>query len=83
MKDGLNIFSASWCGPCKMLKATLDSKEIPYTIVDVDEQSSLAASYNVRGVPTCIYVKDGVEKERFTGVAKENITRAEELVKNL
>ena len=70
IQEGINIFSAEWCNPCKMVKATLDSKGITYNVLDVDEQSSLAASYNVRGLPTCIVIKDGIEKERFEGVKK-------------
>jgi thioredoxin-like negative regulator of GroEL len=50
-----------------MLKAKLDAEGIAYNVIDVDEQAVLASSYNVRGVPTCIYLQDGFEKERFVG----------------
>ncbi len=37
-------FSASWCGPCKMLSKTIEGIETDVVIeeVDIDEQSELA-----------------------------------------
>lgn len=56
-------FFATWCGPCKMLSPELEklSQETDVTIikVDVDEFGQLAATYNVRAVPTLVLFKDG------------------------
>jgi len=51
-------FSASWCGPCKMLSNTLSQLEIPVPIeeVDVDTNTQLAMKYGIRGVPTMVLV---------------------------
>jgi thioredoxin 1 len=61
-------FWAPWCGPCKMLGPVIDSlhednKEKNVTIgkINVDENGTLAAKYGVRGVPTVIFIKDGIE----------------------
>lgn len=57
------MFSANWCGPCKMLKPIVkrveeatDSLNVRY--IDVDEEKSLSASYNIRGIPTLLQVDD-------------------------
>jgi thioredoxin 1 len=51
-------FSASWCGPCKMLSNTLSQLEVPVPIeeVDVDTNTQLAMKYGIRGVPTMVLV---------------------------
>ena len=60
-------FSATWCGPCKMLSATLKDVE-GITNVDVDQQKDLAIKHGVRSVPTMIFLKDGEQVERKTGL---------------
>lgn len=65
LKEGTVLvdFFATWCGPCKMLSPELEklSNETDVTIVkvDVDEFGQLAATYDVRAVPTLILFKDG------------------------
>jgi thioredoxin 1 len=69
MKEVLK-FSASWCGPCKMLAMTvkeLDDNTVPITDVDIDENLELATKYGIRGVPTLVLLKDGLEVKRVTG----------------
>lgn len=63
-------FYASWCGPCKMLSATLENMEVPFEVieVDIDEFPMKAASYNVRSIPTLIITDDeGNEIRRANG----------------
>lgn len=66
-------FSATWCGPCKMMAPVFhavaeDMKdEVSFFSVDVDENSGLAASNKVFSVPTLILYKDGVEVSRSVG----------------
>jgi len=63
-------FSASWCGPCKMLTKTLQNVQTSIEIeeVDVDQNAELAQQYRIRGVPTLIMVEDEVELKRIVGV---------------
>lgn len=62
-------FSASWCGPCKMLSKTFESIEtaIPVEEIDIDEHSHLAVEYGVRGVPTLVMIDENIEVKRITG----------------
>lgn len=62
---------ASWCEPCKQIQPTLDElSEEGYNIaeVDVTTEPELTKQFKVRGVPTMIVFKDGVEVNRFSGI---------------
>ncbi len=62
-------FTASWCGPCKMLAKTLEQIEtdIPIEVVDIDEHPDLATEYGIRGVPTLVMVEDNIAGKRLVG----------------
>lgn len=63
IKEGtwLVDFSASWCGPCKMLEPNLEglSKEYNVLKVDIDKFRELTESFNVMSVPTLIVFNNG------------------------
>jgi thioredoxin 1 len=63
-------FTASWCGPCKMLAKTLESIEtnIPIEVVDIDEQPDLATEFGIRSVPTLVMMEDNVATKRLIGL---------------
>ena len=63
-------FTAPWCGPCKMLAKNLESvtTETPIEVVDIDENSALAAKFGIRGVPTLVMVEGDVETKRLVGM---------------
>ena len=69
MKEVLK-FSASWCGPCKMLTKTIEGISdlpIPIKEIDIDENLDMSAKYSIRGVPTLVMLENGVEVKRKTG----------------
>lgn len=69
-------FWAPWCGPCKMLSGTLEQiqKETNIKIVkvNVDEESELASTYNIRSLPTLILFKNGEMVNQIVGAVSKN-----------
>jgi len=74
-KEGklLILFSADWCGPCKILKPQLDSltNEIPgvfpFYSIDVNDSEKVTKEFGIRNSPTGIILENGEEKTRFLG----------------
>jgi len=69
-------FSASWCQPCRMLTPIINEVKselngVSFQYVDVDENGDLASKYGVRGVPTVVIEKNGVEVKRFVGMQQK------------
>ncbi|WP_396176516.1 thioredoxin [Flavobacterium sp.] len=73
-KPVLVDFFATWCGPCQslapILKEVKDSlgERISIIKIDVDKNQSLAADYQVRGVPTMMLFQNGKQLWRQSGV---------------
>lgn len=79
MQDKIDLmyFSASWCGPCKMMKPVIDnfinknSDKVNLIKIDVDSDRGAAAAYGVNSVPTFVALKNGSLIDRFNGMVSQ------------
>jgi len=73
-------FTATWCGPCKLLKPKIQALQstLPITILDVDTNSEACGKYSVRNVPTIIITQNGHEVSRLVGsnISEQTITQS-------
>ena len=67
-------FTASWCGPCKMLAKTLENikTEVPIEVVDIDENPTAAMEFGIRSVPTLVMTEDGAVLKRQVGALPQH-----------
>lgn len=69
---------APWCGPCKMMLATLEkigtsSPNVKLGKVNVDENADLATKYNISTLPTLVFFENGQEIRRLTGMHPQSV----------
>jgi thioredoxin 1 len=73
-------FYADWCGPCKLLGpiveglATEQGDRVKFVKVNVDNAKELSQKYEIEGIPTLLFFKDGKLADRVVGLeSKEKL----------
>ncbi len=65
---------APWCGPCRIIAPVLEelaselAGRMRIAKLNVDENTTTASRFNIRGIPTLLVLKDGKEVDRIVGV---------------
>lgn len=66
-------FSATWCGPCRMLAPVLEdlsekmAGKLDFFNVDVDEVPELAQKFGVSSIPCLVLLKNGQAVSQSVG----------------
>ena len=65
-------FEAEWCGQCKVLTPILkrvleNHTDITLTTVDIETEEETTLKYNIRNLPTLVFIKDSIEVGRTSG----------------
>jgi len=75
-------FWAAWCGPCRIISPTVEelSKEYSGKVkvlkLNTDENSDIASRYQVMGIPTLMFFKDGIKLDHIVGVVPKQFLKA-------
>lgn len=69
-------FYSKTCGPCKMLSFVLRdidkmNPDFKIYIIDFDENQDLKEQLGVKGFPTMLFMKDGEEMNRLSGLKQK------------
>ena len=79
IKAGMLFFTATWCGPCQQMVPGIERlkrEDLPIQTVDIDRLPSLAKQYHVLSIPCCVFVANGTEVDRITGLHSEQGLRS-------
>jgi thioredoxin 2 len=66
-------FWAPWCGPCRMVSPAVEQMardfagRLKAVKLDIDQAPSIAARYQVQGIPLLVLLRDGEEVDRLVG----------------
>lgn len=72
-------FWAAWCGPCRAIAPTIESiaseqsDKVGVFKLDVDSNTQTPAKYQIRGIPTVLFFKDGVVVDRIVGAQSKDV----------
>ncbi|XP_069818213.1 thioredoxin-like isoform X2 [Dendropsophus ebraccatus] len=71
-------FTATWCGPCKMIGPFFDGlsakyPDVVFIKVDVDDAQEIASNCDIKCMPTFQFYKNGKRVHEFSGANKATL----------
>jgi len=75
-------FWAEWCGPCKMVGPTVEELHNEFEgkavvgKVNVDFNAEVSSLFQIRNIPTILFLKNGEVVDKHVGVAPKNVLAA-------
>ncbi|KAJ8262623.1 hypothetical protein GJAV_G00168470 [Gymnothorax javanicus] len=73
-------FTASWCGPCKLIGPVFhkmaeepDFSDVVFISVDVDDAQEVTEKYGITCMPTFLFFKHGEKIDSFSGAAEKTL----------
>ena len=69
---------ATWCGPCRSLEPIVEELAIEFAgrvkvaKLDADSQPQTVAKYQIRGLPTLLFFKNGEIRDTQVGVVEKS-----------
>lgn len=74
-------FGATWCGPCQMVAPIIEELAHEYdgrVVIgkcDVDQDSDLPGRFNVRNIPTILFIKNGEVVSKLLGAQSKDVLK--------
>ena len=74
-------FGATWCGPCQMVAPIIEELAHEYegrVVIgkcDVDQDSDLPGRFNVRNIPTILFIKGGQVVNKMVGAQSKDVLK--------
>ncbi|XP_074850141.1 thioredoxin-like [Carettochelys insculpta] len=71
-------FSATWCGPCRIIKPFFHDlcekfPDVVFLEVDVDDAQDIASHLQIQCMPTFHFYKQGKKVHEFSGANKDKL----------
>ncbi|RDX63847.1 Thioredoxin H2 [Mucuna pruriens] len=73
-------FTASWCGPCKLMDPVIQQlaakyRDVEFAKIDVDELMEVSQDFQVQTMPTFMLIKKDKVTDKVVGAKQEELQR--------